>query len=116
MKTQYLIITFVCTFLSISSFAQKLSQDTIHVNGNCSSCKKHIETAATTAGASYAKWDVDAKLLVVKYDAGKTSNKKIQEKIAAAGYDTQDMKAPDAAYKKLDECCQYDRDKAPAKH
>jgi hypothetical protein len=29
--------------------------------------------------------------------------------VAAAGYDTEDYKASDSAYQKLDECCQYER-------
>ena len=83
--------------------------ETIKVSGNCGTCKKKIEKAATAAGASFASWDKSTKILDVKYDAAKTNEKKIQESIAAAGYDTQDVKATDEAYKKLDECCQYDR-------
>jgi hypothetical protein len=46
----------------------------------------------------------------VNYDAAKTSSLDIQKSIAAVGYDTQDVKADDAAYKKLPKCCQYKRE------
>ena len=91
--------------------AQSVKTETIKVYGNCAQCKSHIQKAATSAGASLAKWNVDTKVLTITYDATKTDSKKIQSKIAEAGYDTQDATASDAAYNKLDECCQYDRKK-----
>ena len=96
-------------FASTSLLAQTQKEEKINVSGNCGTCKKKIEKAATAAGATYASWDKTTKVLEVKYNADKTSAKKIEENIASAGYDTQDVKASDEAYKKLDECCQYDR-------
>ena len=46
-------------------------------------------------------------MLVINYAADKTSALDIEKSIAAIGYDTQDVKADDAAYKKLPKCCQY---------
>jgi len=51
--------------------------------------------------------------LVVKY-AATTTALKIEQAVAAKGYDTKDVKATEAAYKKLDECCQYDRTASPS--
>jgi hypothetical protein len=54
----------------------------------------------------------------VNYDATKTSNQKIQQRIASAGYDTQDATGSQKAYDNLDDCCKYDRkstDKVVAK-
>ncbi len=110
MKTQYLMLSLAFTLLSVFSFAG-IKTDTIKVYGNCSSCKMHIENAAKAAGASDANWNKETKVLVVTYDETKTSNTKIQQKIASVGYDTQDVKATDASYNKLDKCCQYDRPK-----
>jgi ABC-type transport system substrate-binding protein len=45
----------------------------------------------------------------VNYKVKKTSASKIQEAIAAAGYDTQDFTAPNDVYSKLHGCCQYER-------
>ena len=97
---------FVCTSMIV--LAQSKT-DTIKVWGNCETCKDKIEKAAMTAGATAAEWNDETKLLVVSYDASKTSNIDIQKKIASLGYDTQDVKATEAAYKKLDKCCQYNR-------
>ncbi len=94
------------------SFAQKgatLSDATVKVSGNCGMCKKNIETAAKSAGASQASWDMETKNLAVSFNAAKTSLNKIEQSIAAKGYDTENIKATDAAYNKLHGCCQYER-------
>ncbi|MBC7721949.1 MAG: heavy-metal-associated domain-containing protein [Pedobacter sp.] len=109
MKTQNIILTIAFIFISIVTMAQASNQATVKVYGNCSSCKKHIETAAKEAGATSAVWNKDTKFLTLKFDASKTDSKKIQQKVAAAGYDTQDATSTKEAYDKLDECCQYER-------
>jgi periplasmic mercuric ion binding protein len=91
------------------SFAQNAKTETIPVSGNCSMCKNTIEKAAKSAGATNAVWDVDAKKLEVTYNGVSTSAEKIQQSVAAAGYDTRDFKADDKAYNKLHACCKYDR-------
>lgn len=101
-------------FISIISFqfssAQNASKsETIKVNGNCGTCKKIIEKSALDAGATLANWNKNIKFLQINYDPTVTNSAKIQTAIAAAGYDTQDFKANDSAYSKLDDCCQYDR-------
>jgi hypothetical protein len=108
MKKYIAVLTTAFSLIVFLAGAQTTT-DTIKVWGNCGSCKEHIETAALSAGATTADWNKTSKLLVVSYNATKTSNTKIQEKIAGAGYDTQDKKAKEADYKKLDKCCQYDR-------
>jgi mercuric ion binding protein len=107
MKKYILILTLV--FASVITFAQ--APTTIKVAGNCGMCKKHIEKAAKDAGATQANWDKVAKLLTVSFDATKTSVEKIEISVAAAGYDTEHKEASNEAYKKLDECCQYERKK-----
>ena len=89
--------------------AQDVKTETIAVSGNCGMCKSTIEKAAKTAGVKEAKWDKEKKELTVKYNTTSTNAAKIQESIAAAGYDTRDVKAPDAVYEKLPACCHYDR-------
>jgi len=114
MKAKYFMLALLFASFSIVSFA-KTGTDTIKVAGNCGMCKSNIEKAAKDAGATSAVWDKTTKLLVVEYDAVKTSNMDIQKKVAAAGYDTQDVKASDKAYNKLEKCCQYERSSANAK-
>ena len=106
-----IILTIALAFCAFVVNAQSVKTETIKVYGNCAQCRSHIQKAATAAGASVAKWNEDTKVLTVSYDQTKTTSKKIQAKIAEAGYDTQDATATDAAYKKLDDCCQYDRKK-----
>jgi len=82
---------------------------TVKVYGNCGTCKKNIETAANTKKISAAEWSKDNGTAVLTYDTTKTTGDAILKKIALAGYDNQSYLAPDAAYSKLDLCCQYER-------
>lgn len=95
----------------MSAFAKETT-DSIKVTGNCGSCKKRIEKAALEAGAISASWSDETQILAVKYDDAKTTLLAIEKKIASVGHDTRDVKAPEEAYKKLDECCRYDRTSA----
>lgn len=110
-------ILFISLFAFQFSFGQTSQTETIAVNGNCGMCKKHIEKSALDAGATAATWDKKTKFLSVSYDPAVSNSKKIQTSIAQSGYDTQDVKASDSTYYKLEECCQYDRKelKAPLK-
>ncbi|MBC7949227.1 MAG: heavy-metal-associated domain-containing protein [Chitinophagaceae bacterium] len=91
------------------SFGQKTKTEVIPVSGNCGMCETKIEKAARQAGASTAEWNSETKKLTIKYNSSTTNAAKIQKSIAAAGYDTRDVKAADADYNKLHGCCQYDR-------
>ncbi|HSU28951.1 MAG TPA: hypothetical protein VLJ68_11245 [Chitinophagaceae bacterium] len=99
----------VCLAISMTVVAQETKSETLKVPGVCGMCKKKIEKAATEAGASYAIWDKQTKVLTVSYNSSSSNTAKIEKKIAEAGYDTPDFKATDAAYNDLDECCQYER-------
>lgn len=108
-KIQFAIAILLTIGFSQAAFAQ-LKTETIKVAGECGTCKKKIETAAKSAGATYASWSADTKQLNVKYNAKTSNTAKIEQAVAKAGYDTPDYKATDAAYKKLDACCQYERE------
>lgn len=95
------------SLLSFSANAQK--KEEIKVWGNCGMCKKVIENAALGAGASKATWNEETKVLSVAYSQKKTDASKIQQAVAASGYDTQDFTAPTEVYNKLHGCCQYER-------
>ena len=102
------VVSFVFIF-SGSLFAQKSKSEEIKVWGNCGMCKKTIEAAAINGGAKDATWNDQTKILSISYNSKKTDTKKIQEAVAASGYDTQDVTAPTEVYNKLHSCCQYDR-------
>jgi periplasmic mercuric ion binding protein len=94
--------------VSISTFAQAKT-DSFAVSGECKMCKKKIETAAKAAGATYANWNVNSKVITIKYNSESSNAAKIQEGIAHAGYDTPTVKASEAAYNELEDCCKYER-------
>lgn len=96
------------------SFAQTTQSDTLDVAGVCGMCKKKIETAAKSAGAAFASWSPDTKKLVISYNPAATNSVKVQQSVASAGYDTPEVKATEAAYANLHECCKYDRTAAKA--
>jgi periplasmic mercuric ion binding protein len=102
------ILSFVFAFFAFSVSAQTKSE-TIKVAGECGMCKNKIEKAAKGAGASYANWDVDNKVLTVKYNSTSSNSAKIQKAVAAVGYDTETNKATEEAYNKLHSCCKYER-------
>ncbi len=78
--------------------------------GNCGMCKKTIEKAAKSIeGVASADWNVETHQFTVAFDPAKTSVDKVHQAIAAAGYDTDQVKGDDKAYNKLHGCCQYDR-------
>ncbi len=110
MKRISLVAILLCTiFWSNQSFAQTTKSETIKVWGNCGMCKKRIEKSAKSAGAISASWDADKLALEITYDEKETNSIKIQQSIAEAGYDTQDITADDKAYDKLSGCCKYER-------
>jgi hypothetical protein len=104
-----IILTVFAVFALLSASAQK--KETVKVWGNCGMCEKTIETAAKSAGAVEADWNKETKMLSVSHNS---SLAKIEQAIAAAGYDTERYTAPDEAYFKLHSCCQYDRKSASA--
>jgi mercuric ion binding protein len=109
MKTfKLFFFSFILLLVANLAFAQTKTE-TLKVSGECGTCKKKIESAAKKAGASYALWDANTKILKVKYNSSSSNTAKIEKSIAAVGYDTPDFKATDEAYNKLDDCCQYER-------
>ncbi len=102
-----IILSILTLFIFTSVSAQK--KETVKVWGNCGMCQKTIETAAKSAGASSAEWNTETKVLTVAYKEKKTDLTKIEQAVAASGYDTKNFTASDDAYNKLHSCCQYDR-------
>jgi copper chaperone CopZ len=111
-KTVLILITFLFTVLSVNVFAKDATTKTsFKVNGNCDMCKKRIEKAAKISGVKNAEWNEETHILTVAYVPAKITADQIQQSIANAGYDTEKYKALEEDYKKLPQCCQYDREK-----
>ena len=107
MKTLFFLFI---SLLFIAGEAQAQTKTTtIKVSGECGTCKKKIEGAARQAGASYALWNLNTKVLTVRYNSTASNTAKIEKAIATAGYDTPDFPATDQAYGQLDDCCKYPR-------
>lgn len=110
MKNQIKIICLLLfTIASFNSLTAKgkFKTEAFKVSGNCNMCKQNIEASVKVAGVEAALWNPDSKLLRVKYDPTQISIEKIHEYVAAAGYDTDKLKANDSAYFNLAKCCQY---------
>lgn len=97
---------------TITSFGQKSKTDSFQVSGNCGMCEANIEKAAKNAGATFAEWNKDTKIITVKYKSTSTNLAKIQKSIAEAGYDNVGVKATNESYDKLHACCKYDREES----
>jgi membrane fusion protein, copper/silver efflux system len=92
---------------STTSVQAPLQHISFKVYGLCEMCKERIEKAALSVpGVKSASWDMDSKMLQVKYpDSVKTLD--IHKAVAKVGHDTDLVKADDAVYKALPECCLY---------
>ena len=110
MKTLRIFSIATLFMVVAGSVVAQSKTETLKVSGECGMCKKKIEKAAKDAGATYALWNKDSKVLTIKYNKATTNTAKIEQKIAGVGYDTPDFKATEEAYNKLDECCQYERE------
>ena len=99
----------ICCAIATTSFSQKAKTETFQVSGNCGMCEAKIEKAAKAAGATYADWNKDTKIITVKYNSTSSNLAKIQKSIADAGYDNVGVKTTTEAYDKLHDCCKYDR-------
>jgi copper chaperone CopZ len=100
-----------------SSNLSAQSQDTVMiVNGVCGMCEKVIEKAAKIDGVSKADWDENTKILTLQYQAEKVNLEQISKAVAASGYDTEYLTAPDSAYQALHGCCHYRDPKVVENH
>ncbi len=111
MKRIYIVLLCMMVFV-ITAAAQRRNAktDTLIVSGNCSQCKDRIENAIKDLGITKADWGIESKILTITYDSTKFSIPAIQQKLASVGHDTRKIKATDAAYNKLPNCCKYERD------
>ena len=114
--TKISIMTVICCiiFAITGSFAQTAEKktETFKVYGNCDMCKENIEgTLKKKEGVLKKDWSPKTKMLSVTYDPVKITLQQIKQKIADAGYDTDEIQAKPEAYNGLHKCCQYERKK-----
>lgn len=110
MKLKKLAGIFILAQLIISGVAQaQVEKAVLKVAGNCSMCKKTIESAADVKGVKSFSWNAEMHELSLEFDSNKTTLDKIAKGIANAGYDNQMYRASDKAYENLHRCCMYTR-------
>ena len=109
MKNILIILILIISFTSMKGQSSQIAiQDSaIIVNGVCGMCQKVIEAAAALPGVEEAKWNKDTKILNLKYSADQVSIESIYKAVAASGYDTEFLAAPEEAYQGLHGCCKY---------
>ncbi len=96
--------------LLMSNSSVKKKKATFTVYGICQMCETIIEdTLAETEGVIWADWELETKLLTVKYAPSVISLVEIKQKLASAGYDSDDVRATDEGYEALHACCKYER-------
>jgi len=71
----------------------KTIESSFWVGGNCEMCKARIESSLKgVPGILFADWNVDSKIIKVKYDKNKVKENTLHEKISSVGHDTEKMK------------------------
>ena len=111
MKKISLILGLILGLGINASIAQINNSKTVSVavNGNCGMCKKTIESNGSEGKISKVTWDSKQKQAEITFDTTKTNEDAVLKKIAQAGYDNAQFRAPDDVYANLHECCRYDR-------
>lgn len=91
----------------IAGAQNNIKTTTFKVSGNCDECKSRIENAADIKGVKLCVWDKNTHMVQLTYNADKVTPEQVKKAIAAAGHDVEGETSPEAAYKKLPDCCKY---------
>jgi hypothetical protein len=95
-------------FVATTTYSQKkVTETTLKVDGVCFMCKNRIESALDTVGVKFATWDIDTKILKVAFRNDKYTVNDISQILANVGHDTEEIKATEEVYSKIDKCCKY---------
>ena len=116
-KTLFVIAfaVFATSTVNAQQFNPKLdgpfaATQSFEVKGTCEMCKHRIENALKGfPGVWSSYWDINSQTLRVTYDRSKLNLVRIEQIIAAAGHDTDKIKAQDNVYTSLPDCCHYQR-------
>lgn len=107
-----LFLTVGCLFTTQAQEKKnKNAKYNVEVKGNCDMCKKRIEKAALgVKGVKSAQWQSEEQKLHLILNEEKTSVTDVENAVANAGHDTQNVKATTEDYGNLHGCCQYSRE------
>ena len=103
----FLFISGTITAQTTAGATEKKATIKIKTSAECDMCKTRIEKEmAFVKGVKKADLDLATRVLTVTYQTKKTSPDAIKAAISKIGYDADDVKADNKAFKKLPECCQ----------
>ena len=91
-----------------SAGAEKATVQTVEIltSAQCDMCKKSIETKLlSTGGVRFASLSMASKKVTVRYHPEKITPDKIRQVITYLGYDADEQKGNQEAYKSLPACC-----------
>ncbi len=101
--TKYVMLTLL---LAVSQLGLAKSVVTeFKVEGQCGDCKSRIEKALDLPGISFATWDVDSKMITIRYNDKRFSETDIHSIISELGYATEKQEANQTAEDALPKCC-----------
>jgi periplasmic mercuric ion binding protein len=108
MQKTFFYFSLLVGFGLFTAFAgEKPVASTFKVSGNCGMCKSRIEQVLAVPGVRAVEWNQETRLVTVRYMASKITLEKLEALVAAAGHDTDKVKANDATYQALPSCCHY---------
>ena len=112
MKTNIMMLLVATCILPFTKLEgnSSIKSDTLEiwVNGLCGMCKTRIEEAAMgTRGVEDAAWNADNKLLTIRIRPDRLKTDRLLYRVASAGHDTEEYRAPDPVYDALPGCCKY---------
>jgi mercuric ion binding protein len=114
MKKLLLLVVAIAGISTVSSAQAKKYVQTVTIQTptvQCESCKKRIEEfMKREEGVQKTVVDYKKKTTKVTFVSERTNIENIKTAIANAGYDADDIKADEEAYKKLPKCCQKPED------
>ena len=86
---------------------ESFNENSFFVDGICGMCKTRIEDLAySVKGVKWAEWNLDSKLLLVKFEDD-INTEKLAKVLSKGGHDNWLSTAKDGAYNKLHSCCKY---------
>lgn len=103
----FLLLLFAFASASGRSGEGEIVDGSFKAAGNCGMCKTRIEKALGIEGVTAARWNKRNGRVTVEFQSPPLTLDSLQKRVAAAGHDTENYRAPDSVYADLPACCLY---------
>ena len=111
-----MVITLICSF-TYAQTTKSVTEVKIKTSAQCGMCKDRIEqNIAYEKGVKDVVLNSDNKVVTIKYNSNKTNPEKLKQALSKLGYDADEVKADQKAYKALPSCCKKPDDPSHTKH